>query len=192
MANSNTVAILRGLTQGNVLTNASAFPKVAGGTTRAVLSLPQDISGGIYDGQPFRIRAVVNAVPGTSGNYTFSVYWNKGDNTDLTTFTNDKIFLTSGATALGTQANSTFVLSAILVWDSVAQRLAGVNETSFNTIATPAAFFSGAFAVTATNNPVVASGLTNVSQLSFFAAGLFGTSNAANAATLKELSIEQV
>lgn len=191
--NCNTFASIVNKVQGNVLSNASAFPTVAGGSTRAVVGVRSDISGGLFDGVPFRVRGVWKAVPGTSGNYTASIYWNKGDNTDLTTFTNDKIFLTSGAIALGTQAASTFVLSAVLVWDSSAQRLAGVNDPqSFHTIATPAVLFSGASAVTATNSPVVSSGLTAVSQLQFFASGLFGTSNAANAATLVELSLEQI
>jgi hypothetical protein len=190
MANANTLQAIRGKSLGNV-TTASAFPTVAGGAVRATVGIPADISGGIFDGVPFRVRAIFKAVPGTSGNGTFAVYWNKGDQTDLTTFTNDKVFLTSGAVALGTQAASTFVLSAMLIWDSAAQRLAGVNETSFHTIATPAALFSGAFAVTATNNPVATS-VASVAAIQFFATALFGTGNASNAATLTELSIEQV
>lgn len=191
MANMNTFAALRGLTQGNV-TAISAFPTVAGGTTRATVGLTNDVAGNVMDGVPFRIRSIVSAVPGQAGNLTTSVYWNSGGNTNLTTLTNDKIFLTSGAVALGTQAQSVFVMSAVLVWDSVAQRLAGVNETSFHTIATPAALFSGAFAVTATNNPVSAGPITNVSGLQFFATALFGTSDPGNSCKLIELSLERV
>jgi len=186
----NTFASIRGLSQGNVVAT-SVFPTIAGGSLRAFTSIPQDIAGGVMDGVPFRVRSVVSAVPGQSGNFTTSVYWNSGGNTNLTTLTNDKIF-TSGAVALGTQVQSVFILSAVLVWDSVAQRLAGVNETSFHTIATPAALFSGAFAVTATNNPVSAGPITNISGLQFFATGLFGTSDPANSCKLIELSLERV
>lgn len=192
MANVNTFAAIRNLSLGNV-TSTSAFPTVSGGSTRAFVGVRADLGSGvgIMDGVPFRVRAVIKAVPGTSGNGTAAVYWYAGANTDLTTLTSDKIFLTSGAVALGTQGASYYVLSAMLIWDSVAKRLAGVNETSFHTIATPAALFSGAFAVTATNNPVATS-VTSIDSLKFFATFLFGTSNASNAATLVELNLDSV
>jgi hypothetical protein len=190
--NCNTIAALRNLSLGNA-TTASAFPTVAGGTVRASVGLNADLAGGIFDGNPFQVRAVFKAAPGASGNFTASVYW-YGDQTvtDLTTFTSDKIFLTSGAVALGTQAASTFVLSATLVWDSSAQRITGVNDAnSFHTIATPAVLFSGASAVTATNNPVATS-VASVDKCRFFATGLFGTSNAGNSVKLVELAINQL
>ncbi len=193
MANVNTFSIIRNLSQGNVLTNPSAFPTVAGGLVRATVGIPADVSTGINDGLPFRVRGVWKVVPGTSGNYTASIYWNRGDQTDLTTFTNDKIFLTSGAIALGTQASSTFVLSATLVWSSTELRLSGVNDPQcFHTIATPAVLFSGASAVTATNSPVAAANVATVDKIQFFASGLFGTTHASNAATLLELAIEHL
>lgn len=191
MANCNTFSIVRNLSLGNV-TSTSAFPTVSGGSVRQLVGIPADVSGGIHDGLPFRVRAVFKAVPGTSGNFTGSVYWDSDANTDLTTLTGDKIFLTSGTIALGTQAASTLVLSAVLVWDSTALRLAGVNDPqSFHTIATPAVLFSGASAVTATNNPVSAS-VASVDKLKFFATGLFGSTHADNAVTLVELAIEQI
>ena len=192
MSNVNTFARLSNLVQGNVLTNPSAFPTVSGGAVRARVGIRADVSAGIFDGLPFRVRGVWKAVPGTAGNYTASVYWDAGTNTDLTTLTDEKIFLTSGAIALGTQAASTFVLSAVLVWDSSAKRLAGVNDPqSFHTIATPAVLFSGASAVTATNSPVATS-VASVSAIQFIATGLFGTTHASNAATLVELALEQI
>ena len=191
MANCNTFSAVYNKSLGNV-TSISAFPTVAGGSVRQLVGVPADVAGGIYDGLPFRVRAVWKAVPGTSGNFTASVYWDSAANTDLTTLTGDKIFLTSGAVALGTQGASTFVLSATLVWDSTADRLAGVNDPqSFHTIATPAVLFSGASAVTATNNPVATS-VTDVGNLKFFATGLFGTGNASNAVTLVELALERI
>ena len=194
MSNVNTFARLSNLVQGNVLTNPSAFPTVSGGSVRARVGIRADVSSGIFDGQPFRVRGVWKAVPGTSGNYTASVYWDAGTNTDLTTLTDEKIFLTSGAVALGTQASSVFVLSAVLVWDSSTKKLCGVNDPqSFHTIATPAVLFSGASAVTATNNPVVAAaGVASVDKIQFIATGLFGTTHASNAATLVELALEQI
>lgn len=190
--NSNSFAALRNLVLTNP-TTASAFPTVAGGSVRAVVGVRADIASGIFDGVPFQVKAVFKAVPGTSGNFTGKVYWDAGTLSDLTTFTDDKIFLTSGAIALGTQAASSFVLSATLVWDSLAQRLAGVNDPQcFHTIATPAVLFSGASAVTATNSPVSVGPITNVSGLSFFAVGLFGTTSGANVVTLVELSINQL
>lgn len=192
MANCNTIQAIRNKVQGNV-TAESAFPAVAGGTVRALCAMDADIAGGIFDGLPFRVRATFKAVPGASGNFTGKVYWNNGANTNLTTFTNDAVFLTSGTIALGTQAASILTMSATLVWDSVAQRLAGVNDPqSFHTIAVPAVLFSGASAVTATNNPVSAGPITNLSGASFFATALFGTGNVANATTLLELALEQI
>lgn len=190
MSSVNTFAAARGYVVGNVTSETVFAP--SGATVRSPLAVRSDISGGILDGMPFRLRAVVKAVPGTSGNFTAAVRFNSGANTNLTTFTSDNVFLTSGAVALGTQAASVFALSAVLVWDSAAQRIAGVNESvCFHTIATPAVLFSGASAVTATNNPVATS-VTTVAGLSFIVTGLFGTGNAANAATLLELGLDQI
>jgi hypothetical protein len=190
MANANTITKIGPLSLGNV-TAITAFANAAG--ARASVGLNADLAGGIFDGNPFQVRATFLATPGTSGNFTASVYW-YGDTTvtDTTTLTSDKIFVTSGATALGTQAASTIILSATLVWDSKAQRIVGVNDPqSFNTIATPAVLFSGASAVTATNNPVATS-VATVDKCRFFATGLFGTSNAGNSAKLIELAINQL
>jgi hypothetical protein len=189
--NCNTIAALRNLSLTNP-TATTAFA-VSGGTTRASVGLNADIAGGIFDGNPFQVRAVFQAIPGTSGNVTASVYW-YGDATvtDTTTLTSDKVFITSGAVALGTQAASTIILSATLVWDAKAKRIAGVNDPqSFHTIATPAVLFSGASAVTATNSPVATS-VSTVDGCKFFATGLFGTSNAGNSIKLVELAINQL
>lgn len=190
--NCNTIASIRNLSLGNV-TAITAFPTVAGGSVRASVGLNNDLTGGLFDGNPFQVRAVFQAVPGTSGNVTASVYW-YGDTSvnDTTTLTSDKIFLTSGAIALGTQAASTIIMSATLVWDSKGQRIVGVNDAnSFHTIATPAVLFSGASAVTATNSPVATS-VSTIDKVRFFATALFGTSNANNSAKLIELSINQL
>lgn len=197
MANANTVSRLAGLAQGNV-TSESAFPSVAGGSVRAVLA--QEVSStaaqlpaisaspiaGAFDGVPFLVTAHFKVTAASSGNITCKLYWNSGSNTNLTTFTNDVLLISSGTVATG-GVDVGVSLTAKCLWDSGSQQLMATQVSGLTNIGTPAVLNSGAETITSTNP--VATGLATVDKLQFFATALFGTSHSTNAVTLVELCI---
>lgn len=173
------------LSQGNV-TAETAFAASSGGTTRALVQIEDSQS--FIDGQPFRVQAVVRPKSGGAINYTFAIYANLGGNTNLTTFTNDAKIATSGAQAMGSTTNLIF-LSAVVVWDSVTKQLAGYMSDCFSNLATPAVLNSGALTIASTNP--IGTSVAGLTSLQFFVTGLFGSSNANNAASLLDFSLTQ-
>lgn len=166
MANSNTFGALYNLT-GPTSATETAIAAVAGGTVRAVLGVRNDVSGGLFDGRPFKVRVVSSCVATGAGNFTVNLYWNVGTNTNLTTFTSDVLVIGSGAIAAASKPCTSF-MEATVIWDSALQQLAGFwNEAAGlnNLITTPAVVKTSAAIVA---NTTLASGLTNVSQIQFF------------------------
>lgn len=200
---NDTIAQVNMLSQSNPTTETAFAALGAAGVTsvnRAVVGLnpatswdptsaaqTQLANATIFDGRPFKVRAAFKATGGAAGNFTGKVYANLGGNTNLTTFTNDVNVLSTGAIATA-GASITAYVEGIFIWDSASQQLAGAQGLCINNIGTPAVLNSGAFTVTSTN-PVKTS-LALSGNIQFFATGLFGTSNAGNAVTLTELSIE--
>jgi hypothetical protein len=191
-----------GISQTNV-TSESAFPSGQGGTTRGLVQVTAynqwdptsaaytSLGASIIDGHPFKVKGCFKATAGASLNTTFKLYWNVGANTNLTTFTNDVLLVSSGTLASGGAASLSSYLEAVCLWDSTSQQLMAVQGLAINNIpTTPTVLNSGAYTITATNPIKTAQTLSN--NLQFFASALIGTSNAANVATLVELSLELV
>lgn len=190
MANANTFAQLNNYTQGNV-TSQTAFSTNLGlgTTTRALLSAEPDIAGGLIDGRPFMIRAMFKLTSGTTSTYEGSIYWNSGDNTNLTTFTDD-VLIAQYTTASLASGSATLFLEAQLLWDSASEQLAGFyTGNGLSNTATPALVKSAATLTTA--NPITTD-LVSTSALQFFVTGEFGTSNSSNVATLVEFSLSSI
>jgi hypothetical protein len=159
-------------------------------TTRALAGVRQDASGGFFDGHPFLVKGVAKAIGTGVGNFTFNLYWNIGANTNLTTFTNDVLLIGSGAIAVASKP-AVAVLEAMVIWDSSLQQVMGIKTRSYNNLITTPAVPVVTPALTAANPLVAASatGVSNVSQLQFFAT--ITCSANISSTTLIELSLEQ-
>lgn len=189
MANANTVGGLYNLA-GPIATAETAFGPSAASTVRATLNVRQDLASGFFDGHPFKVRAVAQAIGTGAGNWTFNIYWNKGVNTNLTTFTSDVLLIGTGAIAVASKPATAF-LEAYVMWDSQLQQVAAVKLLNINNLVSTPAIPAGAINTLSAANPLVAAGtVTNVSGLQFFA-----TSTASaniTATSLIELCLEQV
>lgn len=200
MANTNTFAAFPNNLAANFSSTETAVQSPVGvmgplgastsGTPlRQLLSVPPDVSGGIYDGRPFKMRVIAQGTASGAGNFVVNTYWNKGANTNLTTFTNDVLVIGSGNAALASTTGYVF-MEAVLFWDSTLQQLAAFwNETAglADVVTTPAIIKTTA-AVTATDP--VASSLTKTDSLQFFVT----TSISANGtgAKLVEFSLDRI
>lgn len=181
MANNNTFGSLFNVPTFVNPVSESAFPAVSGGALRAFVNVRPDLALGLLDGHPFQVRAVARVTGGTTTNFTLAVYANMGGNTNLTTFTNDIKIMTTGAVAINSTSR-TVILEGQGVWDSVAQRFDGNFDIQFG----------ATYTAPATLTTSVTTGLSVIGNLGFFATALFSASNAANLATLTELSLSAV
>ena len=189
MANTNSFALLKDLTANFSATN-TAVASSSSATTRALLKVRPDILTGVFDGHPFKIRAVVRGAASGAGNLVVNLYWDSGTDTDLTTFTSDILFMASGNLALATSSGVMY-MEAIVLWDSAAGRLAAhwQDAGGFANLVTTPAIIKSSGAV-ATVNPIHASTVNTTEELSFFAA----TSISANGTSCKllELALDQI
>lgn len=188
MSNMNTFAQVQNLTA-NATATETAVAAVAGGTTRQILGLTNDVVGSLFDGQPFKIRVVTQGVASGAGNLVTKLYWNSAANTNLTTFTSDVAIFTA-TDALSSKSGVSF-FEVICLWDSTLQQLSAMNNA--------AAGFSGATVPTVNGSTAVLLGTSGVvtttgvgvqSLLQFFVT----TSISANgtSAKLLELSFDQI
>lgn len=190
MANMNTFAQIVNLTANSTATE-TAVAAVAGGTTRAIVGLENDVAGGLFDGQPFKLRVVCQGIASGAGNFAVNVYWNSGGNTNLTTFTNDILVQGSGNQALASKSGIVY-MEEILMWDATLQQLSGiVVPLGFSSlVTTPNLLPSGAAPAKINTSGVVATAQTNASAIQFFVT----TSISANgtSAKLLELALDQI
>ena len=188
MANTNTKSALYSL-PANFGATETAVALRGSTTTRALLSVSNDVAGGLFDGHPFRVRVVAQGVASGAGNFVVNLYWNSAANTGLTTFTSDILIIGSGNQALASKSGVVY-MEAVCMWDSTSQQLAAFwNEAAgaANIPTTPAIIKTTA-AVTATSP--VTTALTNTSSLSFFVTTAISANG--TAATLIEAAIEQI
>jgi len=195
-----------GYVTGNVVSNPTAatptiFPASSGGSVRATVGWPAyteldptssaatSLPASVVDGHPFKVKACLKATAIQSENVTFSLYWNSGANTDLTTVTSDKLLISTGTMATGGAASISAYIEAVCLWDSVSQRLATVQMLGLKNIPTPAVINSGAMTISSPNPTTTAKATSDLLQ--FFATVAFSTSGVGDVATLVELSIGQ-
>ena len=184
MANVNTFGLLKDLTANYSATN-TAVASASDATARALLKVRPDILTGIFDGRPFKIRAVVRGAASGAGNLVVNLYWDSGTDTDLTTFTSDILFMASGNLALATSSGVMY-MEATCLWDSASGRLAAhwIDAAGLANLVTTPAIIKSSGAV-ATVNPIHASAVTATEDLSFFVA----TSISANGTSCKLLEL---
>lgn len=189
MSNANTFAALYNLT-GPTSSSETAIAASGSETTRALLKVRPDVAGGLIDGHPFKLRVVSKAAASGACNFTVNVYWDAGTLTGLTTFTDDKLIIGSGAQALAT-STGVVVMEVMLCVDFATGRLAGFWQDAAgiaNIVTTPAIIkSSGAVAGT---NPISAAGITSLDKMSFFVTHTMSAN--ATSSSLIALELDQV
>jgi hypothetical protein len=150
------------------------------------LTLRSDVAGGLFDGNPFKVRVVSQGVASGACNFTVNVYFNQGGNTNLTTFTNDVLLIGSGAQALASVSGVVF-MEAFVIWDSTSKQIAAFwNESAgIANIATTPAVIKTTSAVSAAN-PIKTAVTTLDSAASFFVTHTMS----ANATSSKLISLD--
>lgn len=190
MANMNTFLQAPQNLTANSTSTETAVASPTSSTTRLLLSLPNDVTGGLFDGQPFKVRTVAQGVASGAGNFVVNLYWNVGTNTNLTTFTNDILVLGSGSQALASKSGIV-MLEAICVWDSTLQQLSAYNNAAggFASLVTTPNLI-GSTAAKSNTSGVIGTALTAQTSVSFFVT----TSISANgtSAKLLELAFDQI
>lgn len=202
MANANTIASLTNLTGPNSATETCVQAPVGyinrlgasttGTPLRALLEIRPDVTGGQFDGRPFKLRVIAQSIATGTNNFTVNVYWNSNNNTNLTTLTSDVLVIGSGAIAQASKTSYSF-MEATCFWDSSLQQLAAFwNETAgLNDLITTPAIVKTTAAVTATNP--LASSLANAqASLGFFVTFTCGTPGNVTSTKLIELAVDQI
>jgi hypothetical protein len=131
---------------------------------------------------------------GASLNFTASLYWNYGDQTNLTTFTNDTQLYSSGTLATGGAKSGVVSASHLLFWDSTTATMNGYIEGAYHGILAEGSLAIVSPTVWGTSSKKTSGVSTEALALGngFYVTALFGTSNASNAGVLKEMTLEQV
>ena len=191
MANTNTMAAVYNLT-GPTSSTETCIAASGSSTQRALVNIRADVlaAGGLFDGHPFKVRAVSKYVASGAGNFTQNIYLNLANNTGLTTLTSDILLIGSGAHAMASKSGVVWI-EAFCLWDSVEGRLAARwdDGAGLANIETTPAVIKSAAAVTATN-PMSATGVTATSGLSFYVTHTLSAN--ATSSTLVELAIDQI
>lgn len=191
MANVNTFAGVYNLTGPTSVTETCVA--ASGSTTqRALVGIRADLlsANGLFDGHPFKVRAVSRATASGACNFTLNIYLNLANNTGLTTLTSDILLIGTNTQALASVSGVLWT-EAYCLWDSVSGRLAARWDDGAglaNIVTTPAVIKSSA-AVTATN-PMSASGITTTDLLSFYVTHTMSAN--ATSSSLIELAIDQM
>jgi len=179
MANSTTIAACHGTVgQGNV-TAETAFGQASASTTRAFAQLPSWVGNDMIDGRELIVRAAWLVTTGGSLTYVPAIRFYRGDQTALTTFTNDVAVCVPSAVTIGT-ATRLLTINARMNWDKATARLNGCYTLQADT----------AFTAWAALTAGLSANVTNASAIGFFATGIFGTTQASNVALLKYLEID--
>lgn len=174
MANTNVIyRAKKAATLVNPVTNAVPFVTSDSATVAAAVYFPQ-ISG--TTSAAFKVRARGRSTTGTSGNFAISFQF--GNSVAASTNT-----VVCAPTTQTNAANCVFFMEAVFVWDATKKQLENtfyaINGSTVNRTTDAAGT-----TVTAVDLSTGAAGNCIV------AAGLFGTSNAANNAFLDELALE--
>lgn len=172
----------------------TAVASVTGGTTRAILGLTSEPlkAQGLFDGRPFKVRVVSQAVATAASNFTVNLYWNSTSNTNLTTFTNDVLIIGSGAQAAASKWATVF-MEATCMWDSTStQFIAFWNETAgaANIPTTPAIIKSSASLIAAGSGIVSSSAVGTPNLVQFFVTHT--SSGTTTSSTLLEFAIDRI
>jgi hypothetical protein len=191
MANSNTVFAEYNQV-GPISSTETAIASVAGGTTRLLLGLTNDINGGLFDGRPFKVRAVSQGVASGACNFTQKIYWNSTSNTNLTTFTNDILILSSSTQALASKSGY-IIQEAVCIWDSTLKQLVSFNAApaGYVSIPTTGGVVLGSTAVVnAGTNPVSSTGVGTINLVQFFVTHTMSANQTSS--TLVEFAIDRI
>jgi hypothetical protein len=126
------------------------------------------------DGRQFRIRVVGLATVSASTTFQVSLYQGTSS-----TLTSDTLVSISASYTITTASTVNFLFENNFLWDSTSSHLNGWFQSDVNNT------FTGSAAITAITN-------LSVTNLNFIPAITFGTSNAANAVTIREFLVENV
>lgn len=141
--------------------------------------------GGIYDGNPFRLRLSGRAYGSASENLTVACFLNNSTNTDLTTTSGDVSILTTSTMATGGAAWVDFSLSAFCMWQATGTT--ATNQTTGRFTFYPEA--GGIISIPGTSSVKVATAVignsgtaltSTLAALQFFIVGLTGTADASS------------
>lgn len=159
---------------GNV-TSATTFKQYSDSTKAALAYVPQGA-------HMFYIRAKGTATGGTTTNFTPKIQIGNS----ATAATNVDFF--SGGAAAYNSASGPFVMEVLCTYDSVNKLLSGVG---WGVNGSGGAAISAAAATQATTSSITAVTFDlNSAPLPIAVTGLFSASNASNACTLEDLSVE--
>lgn len=179
MANYNTIASVQPTSASGNVTAETAFGIAPANSVRAYIQIPSGSPNGILDGRELLLRASILITGGTTTNYTPALRFYRGDQTGLTTFTNDTAVATPSAFAVNS-VTRLFNLQARMQWDVTTARLNG--QFAFNIDTT--------FTTWATLSAGLSSNVTTATSVGFFLTGIFSASNAGNTAILKQLEMD--
>jgi len=179
MANSQTIAAAPTCTASGNVTAETAFGIAPANTVRAFCQIPSQYNNDMMDGREMLIRAAVVATTGGAITYQPAIRFYRGDQTGLTTFTNDVAIAVPTAVTIST-ATRLLVLQARVNWDKATARLNGAFTLQADT----------AFTAWATLTAGLSANVANASSIGFFVTGIFGTTNGANTAILKYLELD--
>lgn len=126
------------------------------------------------DGRQFKVRIVGLTTVAASSTFQVSLY-----NGSSSTSSSDTLIAISASYTITTASTINWVFENNLIWDSTSAKLNGWFHSDVNNT------FTGAAAITAVTS-------LSVTNLNFIPAFTFGTSNAGNSVTVKELLFENV
>lgn len=169
MANNNTIYLAKRAAALTNPTSATVFVQSDNSANPAIVYIPGDSR---LQGKIIKVRASGKAISGTTSNFKATIQYGTsataGSNTDVAALTNRSYASTTGE----------WWIEAVFSWDSASQKLNGkFNGSNLNTADTDAV------------TTQVTSVDLSASGLGFVVSALFGSTNAANIATLSELSL---
>tara|TARA_R110000868_G_scaffold59483_3_gene182509 strand:+ start:502 stop:1047 length:546 start_codon:yes stop_codon:yes gene_type:complete len=179
MANSNTICACHGVAASGNVTAETAFGQASATTVRAFAQMPSTIGNDFLDGRELLVRAAWIATTGGVITYQPAIRFYRGDQTGLTTFTNDVAIAVPTAVSISTTTRL-LMIKAWLWWDKTTARLNGHYCLQADT----------AFTAYATLTAGLSTNVANASSIGFFSTGIFGTTQASNTAILKYLEID--
>jgi len=145
-------------------------------------------SNSSLDGQPFKLRLVLEVVTGAGTTIIPSIYQvpnttvvnNASSTLGSSTLTNDALIVTGATLTAGGAGKFQYILESQLMWDSVSGKLNGIFSSVTDTT----------YTVFAANT----SQLTSVTarDLNFLPTIAFGTGNAGNGWSVREFSFERL
>lgn len=192
MANIQTVSAAPYSQFANPITAVNFFPSVVGGAARLVVSGGQVNTVGagvalastpVEDGKVFVVKCCIKIKGNITTNFTPSLYFWNGVNTDLTTATGDIVLLTTSAYAVNSTTQY-WNVEAHMVWNGALGQfggwIVGMSGATSATLITPVAL---------SNIPVTAA---SVGVIRFCCGGFFSATDAGNLMSLMEFSLDKL